>query len=427
MIVIAVVAAALTLSGVVALGWMLSSDQRTALNATTSVPFAFADDAWAEGANRVWSAQIPAKAEIVVAGDYVVAVERGSGSGTSATLTAYSVSDEGASQVWSTTADLTSGVAGDYFPFQTWDGSTLVHGNTLIDLASGTVSAAPWSDQDRPVVLEDRVITCSSSGSCFGWKPGSSEPAWTTSIGSGHADLAGISVPGYVSVFHRGGIRYAYVGRQTVINIDTGATVPFALPSLGDWEVGAAADGWIIYSYDQGQWHLYEFGVGGGNATGDYSGTAPWGGDEVIINGPYSRTREQFRAIWSEGARTGIAGTAHFYNNNTSCYERFESVNGPSITIPTIAANGASNVISQTSSSCANRVAIGGTRVATVYLQNRPTENAFAFMYDASTGEAISFEGTDAQTGDQLSLVTARLIVGYDTDTGTLYGYTPAG
>ena len=37
-----------------------------------------------------------------------------------------------------------------------------------------------------------------------------------------------------------------------------------------------------------------------------------------------------------------------------------------------------------------------------------------------------SFEGTDAMSGDQLALVNERLVVGYDVDTGSLYGYTPA-
>ena len=87
-ILVAVVASALTLAGVVTLGWMTSSDQRTAMSATTWHPYAVADDSWSDGAHQVWSAQLPANSEIVVAKDYVVSVEHPSGANTSAALTA---------------------------------------------------------------------------------------------------------------------------------------------------------------------------------------------------------------------------------------------------------------------------------------------------------------------------------------------------
>lgn len=425
-ILVAVVAAALTLAGVVALGWMTSSTQRAAMSATTWRPFVDADDSWSDGSHQVWSAQIPKNAEIVVAEGYVVAIERESSAGRNATLTGYSVSDSGASQVWTTNADLAAGTTATP-PFQVWNGSTLVHGTTLVDLATGTVSSAPWSDKDLPLVLEDRVITCSGSGSCSGWAPGNVSAVWTASYQEAPNTSTDNAL--YQYVYHRGNARYAYLGDHLVVNIDTGEALSFAKPTLLHWGIWPAADGWTIMSVDDTgtNWHMYEYDVEGGNPTGDYVGTSPVGDNEDPLSSRSPRTRQHFREMWTDGVLNGIVGSAYRSGDSHGCYERFQAVDGPSIEIPTIAGDGASNVISQTSSSCAKRVGMDSdNRTATVYMQTRPAENAFAFMYNSATGEAISFDGVDVMSGDQLSLVTERLVVGYDTDTGTLYGYTPA-
>lgn len=398
------------------------------MSATTWRPFVVADDSWSDGAHQVWSAQLPANAEIVVAKDYVVSVERASGANTNATLTGYSVSDSGASQLWTATMDLKTGTTGSP-AFQVWNDSTLVHGGMLVDLATGTVSSAPWSAQDRPLVLEDRVITCSGSHTCMGWEPGGSTPLWTATAEGGHSALEQLSRP--QSVYHRNGARYAFVGEQTALNIDTGETVSLKVPAVQNWAIWPAADGWTVVSWDQTgtNYHLYEYGIEGGDPTGDYAGTPLWSGNERPLYSTSQRTREQFRGMWTDSEPNGIIGRAYAAGGGSEdCFERFEAVDGPSIEIPTITTGGSTDVITQTTSSCATRVGMDSdNRTATVHLKTRPTENVFVFMYSSATGEAVSFDGTDAMSGDQLALVNERLVVGYDVDTGTLYGYTPAG
>ncbi len=397
------------------------------MSATTWHPYAVADDSWSDGAHQVWSAQLPANSEIVVAKDYVVSVEHPSGANTSAALTGYSVSDAGASQLWTATMDLKTGTPGSP-AFQVWNDSTLVHGSMLVDLATGTVSSAPWAEQDRPLVLEDRVITCSGSNVCSGWEPGGSLPLWTASVEDSHSALEQLSRPQAVN--HRNGARYALVGDRAALNIDTGEAVSFEVPALQSWAIWSAADGWTVVSWDQTltTWHMYEYGVEGGAPTGDYAGNPPWASNESPLYSASQRTREQFRGMWTDNEPNGIVGRAYFGGgNNDECFERFEAIDGPSIEIPTITTGGSTDVITQTNSSCATRVGVDSdNRTATVHLNTRPTENVFVFMYNTATGEAISFEGTDAMSGDQLALVNERLVVGYDVDTGSLYGYTPA-
>ncbi|MCL3777825.1 MULTISPECIES: hypothetical protein [unclassified Actinomyces] len=425
-VLVAVLAGALTLAGVGALGWVTSADQRTAMSATNVRPYALPEGGWAQGATRVWSAQVPAGAEVVVAGDYLVAVERSASTGTSAALTGYRVDASGATQAWTATADLTAGTVGEA-PFQVWDSTTLVHGTTLIDLATGTVSTAPWSAADRPVVLEDRVVTCPDSESCYGWAPGSSAPVWTAKVPSGHRELE--SMTQAPTVYHRDGARYALVGAHAAVNIDTGEAIAFTMPALQGWTIAAAADGWAIASWDLSQeyWHIYSYGIKGGEATEDYPGTTPWVANETPQYGPHPRTRGQFKDLWADGDLSTIIGWG-YHPQDSDCLDRVRAVDGPTIEVPTISAGASADVIAQTSMSCATWVTMTPEHtVMTVRLKDRLTDNAFAFMHDTSTGEAVTFEGTDVMAGDQLSMVTESLAVGYDVDAGTLNGYVPAG
>lgn len=419
-------AGALTLAGVVGLGWATSTDQRTAMSATNVRPFVLPEGGWAEGARQVWSTQIPRNAEVVAAGDFLVVVDREGSADEAATLTGYSVSDAGATQVWTTTADLTAGVVGQA-PFQVWDSTTLVHGTTLIDLATGTVSGAPWSATNRPIVLEDRVIVCSVSDYCEGWEPGSSAPLWTADVVNGHRDLEDVNQP--PTVHHRVGARYTLIGVHTAIDIDTGEVASFTMPALQHWAVASAADGWLVASWDTSNefWHIYSYRLEGGEAIEDYPGTLPWKENESPIYGPQPRTRQQFKDLWADGDHSSIIGWSH-QPKDSECIDRVWTVDGPTIEIPTISIGASDTVIAQTSFSCATWVTMTREHpVMTVRFADRPTDDAFAFMYDTSTGEAITFEGTDVAAGDQLSLVTESLAVGYDVDTGTLYGYVPAG
>lgn len=55
----------------------------------------------------------------------------------------------------------------------------------------------------------------------------------------------------------------------------------------------------------------------------------------------------------------------------------------------------------------------------------RLESNSFSFLFNASTGEQIAFEGIDVNAGGQLTLVRPDLIVGYDPATGTVRAFAP--
>ena len=64
-----------------------------------------------------------------------MAIERSAVKDSNATLTGYTIGDEGATESWTQTADLSQGTLDDP-EFLLWGESTLVHGTTLIDLTA---------------------------------------------------------------------------------------------------------------------------------------------------------------------------------------------------------------------------------------------------------------------------------------------------
>ena len=79
------------------------------------------DDGWADGATRTWEASIAANAEVFSAGGRLIAVTRTRSNDAAATLTAYTIKDDGLSEAWSTTADLSQGtVSRDLPEFIEW-------------------------------------------------------------------------------------------------------------------------------------------------------------------------------------------------------------------------------------------------------------------------------------------------------------------
>ena len=102
------------------------------------------DDGWADGAARTWEAAIAPDAEVFSAGGRLIAVTRARSNDANATLTAYTIEDDGLSEAWSTTADLSRGTTpGDLPEFIEWGEGRVVHGSTVIDLADGGTSPAP--------------------------------------------------------------------------------------------------------------------------------------------------------------------------------------------------------------------------------------------------------------------------------------------
>lgn len=49
----------------------------------------------------------------------------------------------------------------------------------------------------------------------------------------------------------------------------------------------------------------------------------------------------------------------------------------------------------------------------------------FSLMYDAKTGEQITFEGMDPASGASFTVVDPRQIIGYSPSDGTLTSYAP--
>ena len=134
-IIIAALAAALTLSTIVAVGWSTSSEMRARLRASDIMPYPIAASQWAQGAAQAWSSTVAADAEIIHAGDRVIVLERSSNKDPEAVLTSYAITDTGLNQEWMSTADLSKGTVDDP-EFLLWNGD-LVRGSTLIDLDTG--------------------------------------------------------------------------------------------------------------------------------------------------------------------------------------------------------------------------------------------------------------------------------------------------
>lgn len=424
-VVIALVVGCLALAGVFAVGCYVSSHRHTDASASNTQPYTVPSEAWADGAEQVWELSVAADAEVLTAGNHLVTIERDGEEDTSAALVGYEVSEDGATQVWSTTADLTYGLSAGV-PFQLWDGSTLVHGATLIDLATGTVSPAPWWSTELALVVEDRVITCDSRPPfpCRAWAPGVETPVWA---GINVSDASVLTQDVHrVPVLHRAGQRYIVVGNM-VVNIDTGVPVILDLSSPVSQTVVSTAEGWAVVptDSDNSSERVREFDIGGGSPVGFYAVTSPVPDGQVPLMGPDPLTREDLRTLL-DGDGSSALGWATREDDSSSCFVNVRRGDGPTIDLPTSSVV-RGNVISA-SSSCASEVIVSPDHdLVVVQEESRLTENAFAFLYDGATGTRIDFAGTDPLAGDTYSLVAEDLIVGYNAGTGTVYGYVPHG
>lgn len=423
-VVIALVVGCLTLAGVIGVGWYVSSDEHAAASASNTLPYAVPSQAWTDGAQQVWELGVAADAEVLTVGNHLITIEREGKDDRSAVLVGYEVSESGATQVWTAIADLTVGNDGGV-PFQIWDGSTLVHGTTLINLATGEISTAPWSATELPLVLDDRVISCASNHPCRAWAPGVDTPVWSMP----DANLFGLSEDdiGRVPVLHRSGQRYAVVGSLTAVNIDTGAPVLFDMPMLASWVLLSTAEGWVIVARDSdgdGQ-TVYEFDLGGGAPVNSYAVTSPLPEGQVALMSSDPLTREDLRSLL-DGDHSSALGWATRENPTGHCFVAVQRGDGPSIELPTAPVQ-QGNVIAANSSCRDDAVVSPEHDLVVVREESRLTANAFSFLYDGATGTRIEFAGTDPMGGNTFSLVTEDLVVGYDAGSGTVRGYAPGG
>ncbi len=387
------------------------------------------DDGWADGATRTWEASIAPNAEVFSAGGRLIAVTRTRSNDAAATLTAYTIKDDGLSEAWSTTADLSQGtVPGDLPEFIEWGGERVVHGSTVIDLADGEASPAPWSDDELPMAAGDTIIACSVSLVCRAWRADSADPVWSVSLDESDRTAPSTNT---MPVYERGKARYVIIASHDVVNLDTGQRVEFDLPVSQGYYVLPAANGWVVHigiNDDSGSGAaVYAYDLDGGRPFDSYPDTLPAETlkHSILAQGPHPRS--DYRSLWSEGDKSLLLATYSTYSAMSSCIDSVDVPDVGSLVVPTFSERSRPGVVS-TSVLCAEalRMSTGG-RVIMGLENNRLDSDDFLFLLDAATGEQIDFEGVDVAAGGRLEMVGSDLVLGYDPATGTVSAFAPAG
>ena len=366
-----------------------------------------------------WQTQIDGGAEVFSAGDRVLALTRKTARDSAATLTAYTIEDGGLSEAWTTTADLSRGaLTQDYPQFVRWGDHHLIHGSTVIDLTTGGTSSGPWSAGEQPIVAQDVAITCSANDNCTAWREGSDEQLWNISIENVSA-LIGLDNNSQ-TVYRREGVRYVILAFHSAVNLDTGELVSFDLPSLKSYYLVAAADGWVVHSTGSGS-VVYAFGPEGGEAIDTY--TDEHDDESIAFWVPDPLPLSAYRAAWRDGDTSNIA--VRFTPDSDECIPRIDVVGGASIAMPDpTSTNGPDSPT--TKRACISRLRVPADRsLLMASIPARLESDSFSFLFNASTGEQIAFEGIDVNAGGQLTLVRPDLIVGYDPATGTVRAFAP--
>ena len=384
------------------------------------------DDGWADGATRTWEAAIAPDAEVFSAGGRLIAVTRARSNDANATLTAYTIEDDGLSEAWSTTADLSRGTTpGDLPEFIEWGEGRVVHGSTVIDLADGGTSPAPWADDELPMAAGDTIIACSVSLACRAWRADSADPVWTVSL-----DESGWTAPSAntTPVYQRGRARYVILALHDVVNLDTGERVEFDLPASRGYYVLPASNGWLVHigvNDDSGTGAaVYAYDLDGGRPFDSYPDTLPAGTLEhsILARGPHSRS--DYRSLWGDGDRSLLLAA---YSTTGSCIDSVDVPDVGLLVVPTFSKHSEPGVVNA-SVLCAGelRMSTGG-RVIMGLASGGLDPDDFLFLLDAATGEQIAFEGVDVAAGGRLEMVEPDLVLGYDPATGTVSAFAPAG
>ncbi len=432
----AALAGVLVLATVIGGGWLLSAERRSTSGAENRTAITPPDDGWANGAAIGWRTSIGTNQEIVTAGNHLIAIGRSTAKDPNATLTGYTIGDEGATESWTQTVDLSQGIpsAPEFLP---WGESTLVHGTTLIDLNTGGTSTAPWNAQSSPVLADDTIITCDSNDSCQAWREGSAEPLWSAQVpgGSNQPKLSSL-----LATPVRRGSRYIIMNMRHIINLDTGQEVQLELPALTDYSIAAASNGWVVAALKTEDTagdhmlditHIYEFDVDGGALTDSYaakSGVMSRGKAFIYKTSP--RPQSDYQALWRDGDFNTVLALGQ---GDGGCVTSIEVLGGPTFSVPQAGStgpNGSTISASSSQSGCPDGSIFTpspGHRVLLTAAKSRIGTSSFHFLYNLATGEAVSFEGIDTTGNSQLELVRPNLVLGYDPDDGEVYGFSPAG
>lgn len=419
-IIAAVVAGVITLTAVIGVGWIVSAPRR-AISGAENLQGLFPVSGWTAGAAQSWQTQIGGGAEVFSTSSHILALTRKTARDSAATLTAYALGDDGMSEAWTTTVDLSQGtLAQDRPQFLRWGDHHLIHGSTVIDLTTGGTSSGPWSAGEQPIVAQDVAITCSANDSCTAWREGSDEQLWNISIENVSA-LIGLDNNSQ-TVYRREGVRYVILAFHSAVNLDTGELVSFDLPSLESYYLVSAADGWLVHSTSASGSVVYAFGLEGGAAIDTYPDNDLKNHDKnaVTFMSPEPLPLSAYRAVWRDGSTSNV--TARFVPESDDCIPRIDVVGGASITMPELKSTNDSNVLT-TKRTCISRLHLTADR--SLLLTAVSTQLGFSFLFNAATGEQIDFEGIDVNSGGQLILVRPDLIVGYDPATGTVRAFAP--
>ena len=423
-IIAAVVAGVITLAAVIGIGWIASATRR-AISGAEDLQVQLPVSDWTTGAAQSWQTQIDSGAEVFSTGDHVLALTRQTARDSAATLTAYTIEGDGLSEAWTTTADLSQGtLAQDRPQFLRWGDHHLIHGSTVIDLTTGDTSSGPWPADEQPIVAQDVVIACSTDNSCTAWREGSDEQLWNISIESTSSSLISIDNNSQI-VYRRAGARYIILAFRNAVNLDTGEMVALNLPSLKNYYLVSAADGWLVHSTGDSGSVVYAFGLEGGEAIDTYPDNdfKTHGKDSVTFWVSEPLPLSAYRAMWRDGDTSNVA--ARFTYDSDECIPRIDVVDGASITMPGLASTNDSNTLT-TKKTCISRLGIPTDRsLLMTATSTRLESSSFSFLFNASTGEQIAFEGIDANAGGQLMLVRPDLIVGYDPASGTVRAFAP--
>ena len=421
-IIAAVVAGVITLTAVIGVGWIVSAPRR-AISGAENLQGLFPVSGWTAGAAQSWQTQIGGGAEVFSTSSHILALTRKTARDSAATLTAYALGDDGMSEAWTTTVDLSQGtLAQDRPQFLRWGDHHLIHGSTVIDLTTGGTSSGPWSAGEQPIVAQDVAITCSANDNCTAWREGSDEQLWNISIENVSA-LIGLDNNSQ-TVYRREGVRYVILAFHSAVNLDTGELVSFDLPSLESYYLVSAADGWLVHSTSASGSVVYAFGLEGGAAIDTYPDNDLKNHDKnaVTFMSPEPLPLSAYRAVWRDGSTSNV--TARFVPESDDCIPRIDVVGGASITMPELKSTNDSNVLT-TKRTCISRLRLTADR--SLLLTAVSTQLGFSFLFNAATGEQIAFEGIDVNAGGQLMLVRPDLIVGYDPATGTVRAFAPKG
>ena len=421
-IIAAVVAGVITLTAVIGIGWIVSAPRR-AISGAENLQGLFPVSGWTAGAAQSWQTQIGGGAEVFSTSSHILALTRKTARDSAATLTAYALGDDGMSEAWTTTVDLSQGtLAQDRPQFLRWGDHHLIHGSTVIDLTTGGTSSGPWSAGEQPIVAQDVAITCSANDNCTAWREGSDEQLWNISIENVSAFI-GLDNNSQ-TVYRREGVRYVILAFHSAVNLDTGELVSFDLPSLESYYLVSAADGWLVHSTSASGSVVYAFGLEGGAAIDTYPDNDLKNHDKnaVTFMSPEPLPLSAYRAVWRDGSTSNV--TARFVPESDDCIPRIDVVGGASITMPELKSTNDSNVLT-TKRTCISRLRLTADR--SLLLTAVSTQLGFSFLFNAATGEQIAFEGVDVNAGGQLMLVRPDLIVGYDPATGTVRAFAPKG